>query len=105
MTKTWRPIVAGVLNIIVFLFYYWLIFFRADWQAMQSNPTTWFYNQIAIAIFAILGLISLVAGIFSIIRRRWMIALAGSICLVFPILFLGIPATILVISSKKEFIS
>jgi hypothetical protein len=54
------------------------------------------------AIFWPAGVVAIVGGVFAISRRLWKLALAGAICslVVFPV---GIPATILVSLSRREF--
>jgi hypothetical protein len=52
---------------------------------------------------AVLGILAIIGGIFSIQRRRWGWALAGSIAAILVSHVLGIISTILVALSKDEF--
>lgn len=55
--------------------------------------------------FIIWGVLSIIGGIFALIRRIWPLAMVGGITSVFPSPFmvLGIPALILIARSKHEF--
>ena len=51
----------------------------------------------------IVAVLALIGGIFAVQRKQWGWALAGSIAAIFSLIFLGIPAVILVAISKNEF--
>jgi len=52
----------------------------------------------------VLGIITIIGGIYALLRKIWGLALAGSICaLVGPWFVLGILAIIFVSLSKREF--
>lgn len=53
-------------------------------------------------LFLIVGIISLVGGIYALKRKKWGWALAGSIVASF-LYGLGIPSVILIANSKREF--
>jgi len=55
------------------------------------------------AVTFILGIISIVGGVYSLKRKRWGWALAGSICSTLPFTITGVPALVFVIMGKKEF--
>jgi len=55
------------------------------------------------AVTFILGIISIVGGVYSLKRRHWGWALAGSICSAFPFTITGVPALVFIIMGKKEF--
>ena len=57
------------------------------------------------AVLIVLGIVSLVGGIFAIQRRIWGMALAGAICALFPppVIALGILAIVFVAMGKGEF--
>ena len=113
---------AGVLNIIsgathllgaVFvLIFGWLGdgVFNILWYGMVGTPLTpltqplpqEIQGTVAIPVL-ILGIIAVLGGIYSIKRKAWGLALAGSISGTLLTWFLGIPAIILTIISKKEF--
>jgi len=117
MTKT-----AGALNIIsgaIHLFgaVFVLIFgwlgdgvFNILWYGMVGTPLTPLTQPlpqeiqgiVAIPVL-ILSLLAIFGGIYSIKRRAWGLALAGSICGTLLTWFLGVPAIILTMVSKREF--
>ncbi len=117
--KTWKPIVAGVLNIIVGSLRLMVVLGIIIAIIVINNTPFW--NQIddevypltigfvvgilvVIAVFfAIMGILSLLGGIFGIQRKMWGLALAGSIASVFGPFILGIPALVFIIISKEEF--
>jgi len=59
----------------------------------------------------IIGVVAIIGGVFSLKRRRWGLALAGSICAFFSFFFipvllnvpLAIAAIVLVVMGKSEF--
>jgi hypothetical protein len=51
----------------------------------------------------VLGIIALIAGIFTLRRKSWRFSLAGAICALFPIVPLGVLAIIFVSKGKKKF--
>jgi hypothetical protein len=61
-----------------------------------------FLGLIAILPIA-LGAVAIVGGVYALKRRKWGLALAGSICSVITVALLGIPALIFVILGKDEF--
>jgi hypothetical protein len=102
MNKKWMPIVAGTLTIIGGLTFFVFVTFWAFWPLVIPS------------IFAIVG------GIYAWERRKWQIALGGSISALFTLLFfstrldyrsewswiltiIGIAAVVLTVLSKKEF--
>ena len=60
-------------------------------------------QEIAAIPVMILSILAIVGGIYAIKRRGWRLAIVGSICSALLTLFLGIPAIILTVMSKKEF--
>ena len=117
MTKT-----AGVLNIVsgathllgagFVLIIGWLGdgIFNILWYGMVGTPFTPLIQPlpqdvqgtVAIPVL-ILGILAILGGIYSIKRRVWGFALTGSISGTLLTWFLGIPAIILTIVTKKEF--
>ena len=104
-------IISGILNILAFIALMIASFFTI------SSVERWFedipYTDVSIGgvvlivlaiIFLIAGILSLVGGIFTLQRKGWGLALAGSIFALFPSLILGILAIIFVSVTKKEFV-
>jgi hypothetical protein len=94
------PIAAGILSIIPGMAY----FVGGIMGFIGSGDLK---NAQAGALYLVMGSTSLVGGIFALKRRIWGLALAGVICTIvtppFYSTMLGIPATIFVAMSKKEF--
>ena len=120
MKKTWKPTVAGILDIIVGVFnllgvigviivivvigsnpYFWQFFPAAGF------PLTIGFLQTILVISAIflvvVGILPLLGGIYAVQRKKWGLALAGSIAAIFGSTPLGIAATIFTALSKDEF--
>jgi len=103
MNRKWMPIAAGTLTIIGGLTFFVSVSLWAFWPLVVPS------------IFAIVG------GVYAWERRKWPIALAGSISALFTLLFMstimrdyrsewfwaltliGIAAVVLTVLSRKEF--
>lgn len=121
MEKTWKPTVAGILNIISgslsLIGVLVLVFLALLWVPVSSmvetvEGITFFADFPFMGLFffifvgiwgALFGVLSLVGGIFSLQRRRWGWALAGSIASVISSQIIGILAIIFVSLGKQEF--
>jgi len=124
MLTTWKPITAGILNIIsgAFLLIGGIIVLSllnqprvaVPWASYamysmgfegepSSSFVTIFIVILAIAII-IPGVVSTIGGICSIKRRLWGIALAGSVSTFLMLFVLGIPTIALTAISKREFV-
>ena len=55
------------------------------------------------AIPLFVGIMAIIGGVYALKRRIWGLALAGTICSLLCVWFLGIPAIIFVILGKGEF--
>ena len=116
------PRAAGILNLIsgfmhllgsVFvLIFGWLGdgFFSILWYGMVGtplNPLTQPMSPDVQPILAmpvmVVSIVCIVGGIHAVRKRAWRLALAGSICGVLLTWFLGIPAIILILLSKRQF--
>ncbi|MFC2013111.1 hypothetical protein ACFLUE_02360 [Chloroflexota bacterium] len=119
MEKTWKPVVAGILNIVAgaihligFIGVIIAIFAIGSgiplWQyAPETFPTAIGLAQtilIIVAVFtAIVGILPLVGGIYSVQRKKWGLAFAGSIAAIFGTAVLGLLAVIFTAMSRDEF--
>ncbi|HEY78288.1 MAG TPA: hypothetical protein G4O09_04165 [Dehalococcoidia bacterium] len=119
VTKTWKPTVAGVLNIVagvssllgVLGVIVAIIFVGSGPLFWDSFPglgplTVGFLEGVLVitAVFlAVVGILPLLGGIYAVQRRKWGLALAGSIAAIFGSTPLGIAAVILLALSKDEF--
>ncbi len=118
MKLTWKPIMAGILDIISGAIgmvggVYFVVLssvFRAMHEVMGMDPALIQQTEIIISrLFAVpfvlvfIGIISIIGGVYALQRRIWAFALAGAItsCIVFP--FFGLPAIILTGLAQEEF--
>ena len=124
--KTWKPILAGFLDIVTAVICLWFLLALslegAEFWAIfprgilgLSNPLI-MYLIITIPL-ACIAILALLGGIFAKRRKKWKLALAGSIAAVFSwapwvlaipsAIFVGVPlgilVVILVVLSKGEF--
>ena len=120
MKKTSKPIaggilniVAGTLNILGFLGVIIVIaVFPASWTAWYGNGIVtdiWVTSSVQIILWIVVvfllvaGILPIVGGIYSLQRKKWGLALAGSIIAILGFTPLGIAATVLIAISKEEF--
>jgi uncharacterized membrane protein HdeD (DUF308 family) len=122
MERTWKPVIAGVLNIIsgavhllgaIFILTFgWLGdgFFNILWYGMVGTPLTPLTQPVAQELQAtvaipviVLSILAIIAGIYAIKRRGWRLVLIGSICGALLTWFLGLPAIIFTVLSKNKF--
>ena len=122
--KTWKPTTAGILNIIAGVLsllgaigvIIGIIFFVSvgtqpfltdmwgDLGDLGIGLNFLIILLVIGAIFsAILGIFPLLGGIYALQRKKWGLALAGSIVAIFGSTPLGIASTILVAVAKDEF--
>jgi hypothetical protein len=105
MERTWKPIAAGILCIIdglicvipcilvafFFLFYGWGV--GAGWLTLAG------------ALLVIVGIMPIVGGIYALRRRRWGLALAGSILTLLNCVTLGVLGTVVYIGAIADNLS
>ena len=120
MEKTWKPIVAGILDIISGVpslvgVLAMIITIVVTGSAAMDIPGIVIPRMQAIPAFvpvivsiiagalAFIGILAIVGGIFALQRKNWGLALAGSIAAFFPWSLLGIAAIVLTALSKDEF--
>jgi hypothetical protein len=112
--NTWMSTTGGILSIIVgvmdligclFMGFFTCAgaVFTGDDLFDSSFPAA-FFGFIAFYLL-IIGILSLIGGIFAVRRKIWGLALTGAIAAFFGGSLLGIIAIVFVIMSKKEFSS
>jgi hypothetical protein len=118
MKLTWKPIMAGILDIVggaigmVGGLYVVALtsLFRVIHQYVQLDPNiVTRVEQIIQSINALpfvvvfIGIIAIIGGVYALQRRIWGLALAGAICscMVFP--FFGLPSIIITALARDEF--
>ena len=115
VNKTAMPTAAGILSIISgagkvigFLVLLAIGFFAiaAERSGYSSIPaefqTKWFFIGFAIVLL-VFGVISIVGGVYTLLRRNWGFSLTAAILAFLPFNLLGLAAIILVAMSKREF--
>jgi len=116
--KTWKTKAAGVLAIVsgVLAVSQWvavavLEVLALGWLPMGTLSGLGAVVAAAFTIAIAAGIVAIVGGVFALKRRRWRMALAGSICAIFSVVFLpilvnvplAIAATVLVVLGRGEF--
>ena len=119
MEKTSKPMVAGILNIVAGVLAFIVFIGLLIGGFVTSNPAVFQGNippvnvpaiSFGLSILAlIISVLALLGGVYALQRKRWDLALTGSIVNIFSSLFLGITfilgiiATIFIAISKNEF--
>ncbi len=116
--KTWKPTAAGILAIVAggvgaaeWIAVAVLGISVWGWLSLDSLADLRGILVALIATVITIGIVAVVGGIFALKRKRWGLALAGSICAIFsfvliPVLVnvpLAIAAIVLVVLGKGEF--
>jgi len=122
MKKTWKPIAAGILNIVAgalsILGFIGVIIgmtiFVPLSVAVGPGPVPEFGRWLVpgfietilliVAVFLlIVGILPIIGGIYALQRKKWGLALAGSILAILGSTPLGISATVFIALAKDEF--
>ena len=120
MKTTWKPIVAGILDIIVGVLnvigMFAVIMFIAAASGgllalgrMADLIPVWISNVaqgivvIITMVLGIIGILPLIGGIHAVQRKNWRLSLLGSIIAILTAAPFGITASILLSLSKDEF--
>ena len=119
--KTWKPAVAGILDIVggvailgfasIATVATLFIPFTSSVVSEAIPGITYeiipgsLYPMLTIMpiVFFVVGILSLIGGIFAIQRKKWKLALAGSIVAIFGATLIGILATVFIALAKDEF--
>jgi len=118
---TWKPTVAGILNIIsgiggiigcFFLLIVGLFMMNSvSWGDITEPEIETMTLGLSATVFvvlavctALLGILTLVGGIFALKRKLWGLALAGSVASAITGSIMGILAIIFLAMSKDEFV-
>lgn len=116
--KTWKTrtagilaIVAGALGVTEWVAVAVLEILALGWLPMGSSVGLGAIVAAAFVIAVATGIVAIVGGVFAIKRRRWGLALGGSICAIFSIIWvpvllnvpLAIAAIVLVVLGRGEF--
>jgi hypothetical protein len=118
MERTWKTKTAGILAIIIGAVgvIEWgmvavLGILEWEWLTMGGLLGPGGIVEGVAAIVIAIGIVAMVGGVFTLKRKRWRLALAGSICSIFslsiiPVLLnvpLAIAAIVLVVLGRREF--
>ncbi len=119
--QTWRPTVAGVLNIIagalgiisgivvivLLQSNIWLDLIYGNRVVPPSDRAMMQFvlNLLAVSgiVYIVMGILTLIGGIYTTKRKKWGLGLAASIIAILLTLVLGILSTIFISQAKKEF--
>ncbi|MFC1873705.1 hypothetical protein ACFLYX_00195 [Chloroflexota bacterium] len=111
MSKTKKPIIGGILTIFSGLLGLlgvasYSIGFGAAGSGIGKGDMPPFVPSIIFGLpvpAIVLALLAIAGGILAVRRKRWRWALTGSIAAVLSLIFLGIPAVVLIALSQDEF--
>ena len=121
-TNTWKPTVAGILEIIDGAFSImgflvlligglvlstgasWAGISNSDFEPLTAGAVGAILIVLSIVVLA-LAILELVGGISALQRKRWGLSLAGSIAAAIPGNLMGLLAVIFLAMSKDEFAS
>ncbi len=115
MNKTWMPTAAGVLCIIsaavrlILVLVLIIAMIVTGEFLIFTGLGFWFPLNVMAVLWlitvplAVTGVLALVGGIFALQRKRWGLALAGSIAAFLPFGILGVIATIFTSLSRGDF--
>lgn len=116
--KTWKPTVAGILNIVngslKLIFSLFLVLFAQGLlESAESGRTdvyrigSWIISPSVIwgsvVLLTVLGILAIAGGIYALQRKRWSWVLSGSIAALIPCVVMGTLAIIFTSLSKDEF--
>lgn len=113
MKLTWKPTVAGILNLFSGVFAFISFVGLVIGSIVTSNPAVFQGNIppvnvslicliLAIAYVPISGL-CIVGGIYDLQRKKWTLSLIGSVVAIFSTWIIGILSTVFTALSKEEF--
>jgi len=108
MNKTWKPVTAGILDIVAgegALILGFGLLIGGSMVGFVTQMPMWLNTLIPIISIPliILGLIDIAGGICALMRKVWGLALIGSITSLISSPVIGIIALVLIAISKKEF--
>jgi uncharacterized membrane protein len=112
--KTWKPVAGGILNIVAGVFsligFIVLIIIASSsfiWDQAGMDPMSANVAQTVLVVAAVVtfitGILPLIGGIFALQRKRWGLALTGSIAAIIGTTILGILSVIFIAMAKNEF--
>jgi hypothetical protein len=114
--KAWRTRTAGILAIVAgaVAVTQWVTIAVVEIRYWGGLPIDGRIDGIVAAAFAIVitsAIVAMAGGVFALKRKRWRLALAGSICAIFSLIFvpillnvpLAIAAIVLVVLGKGQF--
>jgi amino acid transporter len=102
MERTWKPIVAGILCIIDGLICVIPCILVAFFFLLYGGVVGVGWLTLAGALLVIVGIMPIVGGIYALRRRRWGLALAGSIFTLLNCVVLGVLGTVVYIGAIAD---
>ena len=101
--RTWKPTTAGILIIVAGLGFIGagIAIFVTDPPPPEDDGGIGYL--IIAATILIQVILPIIGGIYALQRKKWGLALAGSICACLASAPFGIPATVFIVLAKDEF--
>jgi hypothetical protein len=99
-------IIAGAIFIVSAVFGFFFLKVLIDAFTLPSSRTDgipWSVVAVFTIPMAVIGVIAILGGREAVSLHKWSLALAGSICAIICFWILGIPALVLLLSSRREF--
>jgi len=111
MEKTWKPMVAGILNIVTGAFALLsvigllisIVVIGSDLVGPEVPDFVAVILWIIAIPFFVIGVLAIIGGIYSLQRKMWGLALAGAVASTVYWFFVGIPTIVFIAQSKDEF--
>jgi hypothetical protein len=107
--RTAKPTAAGILDILAGSFWFLgalgmgiIGTLFGHWGGFPFILSGLFWGILAVPM-AVIGILAIAGGVFTLLRKNWGWALAGSIAAILVSHVFGIIATILIVLSKDEF--
>ena len=101
--NTWKSTAAGILCMVagvLAIIFAFTMFHRHEVIGLLSHGGRW---RVWGVIALLMGIMSIIGGIFALMRKAWGVALAGAITALYPWGIFGILAIIFVAMGKQEF--
>ena len=109
MEHTWKPAVAGILDIISgvgMLFVCFCLMLGGYYASMIGGPNSQWLPALLYALgilFIVVAIIAITGGVFCIQRKVWGLALAGAIAAFFCCFLFGAVSIALILLARSEF--
>jgi hypothetical protein len=99
-------IIAGAIIVVSAIFGFFFLKILIDAFSSHFSPSEgipWFIVALLVIPMAVIGVVAILGGREAVRHQRWGLALAGAICSILGFCVLGVPALILLVSSRRAF--